>query len=91
MGNSIDDPTNIKPTPCIKVYQNEPFVVSNSKLSCNGCHKIKVVHKKNNVKNHIASAKHNKASAKEKDIIKYLKLYNSVEHLRGETLPEYIE
>ena len=53
------------------------------------------MHKESSVKNHIASAKHKKGidrlkekTAKEKDITKSLKLYNSVEHLRGETLLE---
>ena len=51
--------------------------------------------KKSSLKNHISSAKHKKGierlkekTAKEKDIAKSLKLYNSTEHLRGETLPE---
>ena len=93
-GNSTNDPTNIKPTQRIKEYPNEPFVVSNSKLFCNGCREELCI-KKSSVKNHIASAKHKKGierlkkkTAKEKDIAKSLKLYNSVEHLRGETLPE---
>ena len=93
-GNSTNDPTNTKPTQHIKEYPNEPFVVSNSKLFCNGCREELCI-KKSSVKNHIASAKHKKGierlkkkTAKEKDIAKSLKLYNSVEHLRGETLPE---
>ena len=95
-GNSTNDPTNIKPTQHIKEYPNEPFVVSNSKLFCNGCREeLSMCIKKSSVENHIASAKHKKGikrlknkTAKEKDIAKSLKLYNSMEHLRGETLPE---
>ena len=93
-GNSTNDPTNIKPTQRIREYPNEPFTVSNSKLFCNGCREELCI-KKSSVKNHIASAKHKKGierlkekTAKEKDIAESLKLYNSVEHLRGETLPE---
>ena len=78
----------------IKKYPNEPFVVSNSQLLCSGCCEELCI-KKSNVKNHIASAKHKKGTerlkekaAKKKDIAKSLKLYNSVEHLRGKTLPK---
>ena len=95
-GNPINDPTNIKPTQHIKEYPNEPFIVSNSKLCCNGCHEeLSMCIKKSSVENHIASAKYKKGikrlkkkTAKEKDIAKSLKLNNSMEHLRGETLPE---
>ena len=51
--------------------------------------------KKSSVKHHIGLTKHKKGierlkekTSKKKDIAKSLKLYNSVEHLRGETLPE---
>ena len=99
-GNSTNDPTNIKPTQRIKEYPNEPFVVSNSKLFCNGCREELCI-KKSSVKNHIASAKHKKGierlkkkTAKEKDIAKSLKLYNSVSILEVKhylRLNKYIE
>lgn len=63
-GNSTNDPTNIKFTQRIKEYPNEPFVVSNSKLFCNGCHEELCI-KKSSVENHIASAKHKKGTYKE--------------------------
>ena len=47
---------------CIKEYPNEPFVVSNSKLFCNGCREELCI-KKSSVKNHMASAKHKKGIA----------------------------
>ena len=36
-GNSINDPTHVKPLQRVKEYPNEPFIVSNSKLFCHGC------------------------------------------------------
>jgi len=93
-GSSTNDPTRIKPSQRVKEYPNEPFVVSNNKLFCNGCREELCI-KKSSVKNHIASEKHKKGkarlqskTAKEKDLAISLKQFNSVEHLRGETLPE---
>ena len=70
------------------------FVVSNNKLFCNGCREELCI-KKSSVKNHITSEQHKKGkgklrekTAKEKDLAISLKQFNSVEHLRGETLPE---
>ena len=93
-GKSIHDPTNIKPTQRIKEYPNEPFTVSKNKLFCKGCREELCI-KKSSLKNHIASSKHVKGKemlkqkmAKEQDLAISLKQYNSMEHLRGETLPE---
>ena len=85
---------NIKPMRRVKEYPEEPFVVSNSKLFYNGCHEELCI-KKSSVTNHTAYAKHKKGierlrekTAKEKDLAISLRQYNSVKHLRGETLPE---
>ena len=60
-GSSTNNPTNMKPTQRIKEYPNEPFVVSNSKLFCNGCRE-KLCIKKSSMTNiiYVASAKHKK-------------------------------
>ena len=66
-GNSTNDPINIKPMQHIKEYPNEPFVVSNNKLFCNGCREelCTVNHKKG-----IERLK--KKTVKEKDIYIYI-------------------
>jgi len=73
-GNLTNDPTRIKPYHRVKEYPNEPFVVSNNKLFCNGCHEELCINK-SSVKYHIASEKHKKGkgklqekTAKEKDL-----------------------
>jgi len=91
--NLINDPTHVKPLQHIKEYPNELFIVSNSKLFCNGCRE-ELCLKKSTLNNHISSAKHKKGverlneKQQKKEIARSLKLYNSTEHLRGETLPE---
>ena len=80
----------------VNEYPNEALTVSNNKLFCSGCCEELCI-KKNSVKNHnnIISAKHKKGKkrlkqkiAREKDLAISLKQYNSVKHLKGETLPE---
>ena len=96
-GSSVHDPTNIKPMQRVNEYPNEALTVSNNKLFCSGCREELCI-KKSSVKNHIISAKHKKGKerlkqkiAREKDLAISLKQYNSVEHLKGETLPESVQ
>ena len=88
------NPKGIKPQQRVKEYPTEPFIVSSSKLFCQGCRE-ELPLKKSSISYHIKSTKHSdgkkrleQQKVKDKDIAESLRKYNEEVHARGETLPE---
>ena len=88
------NPKGIKPQQRVKEYPTEPFIVSSSKLFCQGCRE-ELPLKKSSISYHIKSTKHSdgkkrleQRKVKDKDIAESLRKYNEEVHARGETLPE---
>ena len=88
------NPKGIKPQQRVKEYPTEPFIVSSSKLFCQGCRE-ELPLKKSSISYHIKSTKHSdgkkrleQRKVKDKDIAESLRKYNEEVYARGETLPE---
>ena len=92
--SSSSEPKSVTPQQRVRQFPNEELVVSNRRLFCRACRE-EISLKSSSVRNHVKSVKHIDGKkklagkeAREQDIADALKIHNSKEHLKGETLPQ---